>query len=550
MQHASHVAKCLCYDNISLKSCFKIIVLLQDLLSIPDQYLKKRKRGTNAKKELAVFLSAMENMAMLLAHKLKKPMYKKMDLFEMSLEVITKQQFANEVITLNQTHVDVNIKGDTVAGNEQADYAVAALITYEDISTNMQPESGEGIYEEEYKTNADDHINRDYDNEDYKLQKLELVSRVISVTISNINRHSLANPVNITFKDLQEKGDNQEIRCAFLNNTAVQTSWSYEGCTAVYKASNITCRCNHLSSFAVLMAHYEIENITLYIITYVGLSISLVCLAISIFTFYFCRAIQGPRTTIHLHLCVCLFTGYFIFLVGINQTKNKVGCGVVAGLLHYFFLATFSWMCLEGVQLYLMVVEVFSTNSLKKKYMFAFGYGLPLVIVILSASINAKGYGTKKYCWLSLQRGFLWSFLTPVCVIILMSSIIFIITVWKLAEKFSSLSPELCKFKKIRAFTITAIAQLCILGCTWIFGIFQIEENTIAMSYIFTIFNCFQGLFIFVLHCLLKKQVRDDYMRILANICNMKRMPIYSQFPSTTKSSMSQGLKSSQETGI
>ncbi|XP_043938233.1 adhesion G protein-coupled receptor E5-like [Protopterus annectens] len=423
------------------------------------------------------------------------------------------------------------------------DYVAAALITYEDISANMQPESGEGAYKEENKTNTALYMNTDYEDEDYQLKNVELVSRVISATISNINRHNLANLVNITFKYLQAKGDNQEMRCAFLNNKAAQAFWSYEGCETVYEGSNVTCQCNHLSSFAVLMALYEIKSITLAIITYVGLGISLICLAISIFTFYFCRAIRGPRTTIHLHLCVCLFMGYFIFLVGINQTKNEVGCGVVAGLLHYFFLATFTWMCLEGVQLYLMVVEVFSTNSLKKRYMFAFGYGLPLVIVILSASINAKGYGTKKYCWLSLQHGFLWSFLAPVCVIILVNSVIFIITVWKLAEKFSSLNPDLCKLKKIRAFTITAIAQLCILGCTWIFGIFQIEENTIVISYIFTIFNCFQGLFIFILHCLMKKQVKDDYMQILANICNSKMMPIYSQFTSTTKSSMSQVRK-------
>ncbi|XP_043932363.1 adhesion G protein-coupled receptor E5-like [Protopterus annectens] len=346
------------------------------------------------------------------------------------------------------------------------------------------------------------------------------------------------------------KGDNQKMRCAFLNNKAAQAFWSYVGCKTDYEGSNVTCRCNHLSSFAVLMALYEIENFTLNMITYVGLSISLVCLAISIFTFYFCQAIQCRRTTIHLHLCICLFIGYLIFLVGINQTKNEVGCGVVAGLLHFFFLATFTWMCLEGVQLYLMVVEVFSTNSPKMRYMFAFGYGLPLVIVILSASINAKGYGTKKYCWLSLQGGFIWSFLTPVCVIILMNSVFFIITVWKLAEKFSSLNSELDKLKKIRVFAITAIAQLCILGCTWITGNFQLEKSTIAISYLFTIFNCVQGLFIFILHCLMKKQVRDDYKRILANIYNSKIISEYSQFPSTTKSSMSQGLKSSQETEI
>ncbi|KAL0197008.1 hypothetical protein M9458_005548, partial [Cirrhinus mrigala] len=117
-------------------------------------------------------------------------------------------------------------------------------------------------------------------------------------------------------------------------------------------------------------------------------------------TFYFVRSIQSTRSTIHLHLCISLFIGYFVFLVGITRTENKVYCGftqvhssglVCLGILHYFFLASFCWMCLEGVQLFRMVVLVFNT-TLRPIYMFAAGYGVPAVIVAISATVNAKGY--------------------------------------------------------------------------------------------------------------------------------------------------------------
>lgn len=58
-----------------------------------------------------------------------------------------------------------------------------------------------------------------------------------------------------------------------------------------------------------------------------------------------------------------------------------------------------------------------------------------------------------------------------------------------------------------RAFTITAVAQLCVLGTMWIFGCFQFGENTIIMSYLFTIFGSLQGVMLFVMHCLFSKQV-------------------------------------------
>lgn len=67
-------------------------------------------------------------------------------------------------------------------------------------------------------------------------------------------------------------------------------------------------------------------------ITQLGVVISLVCLSICIFTFWFFREIQSTRTTIHKNLCCSLFMAEFIFLVGINMTAHKVSrAGRVTG---------------------------------------------------------------------------------------------------------------------------------------------------------------------------------------------------------------------------
>lgn len=64
-----------------------------------------------------------------------------------------------------------------------------------------------------------------------------------------------------------------------------------------------------------------------------------------------------------------------------------------------------------------------------------------------------------------------------------------------------------------RAFTITAVAQLCLLGTMWIFGCFQFDESTIISSYLFTIFGSFQGIMLFVMHCLFSKQVSQSPLK-------------------------------------
>ena len=48
-------------------------------------------------------------------------------------------------------------------------------------------------------------------------------------------------------------------------------------------------------------------------------------------------------------------------------------CILVAVLLHYFYLAAFGWMLLEGVFLYVMIVEVF--NTVEMRYLYFFGWG-------------------------------------------------------------------------------------------------------------------------------------------------------------------------------
>jgi hypothetical protein len=67
---------------------------------------------------------------------------------------------------------------------------------------------------------------------------------------------------------------------------------------------------------------------------------------------------QCERTTIHKNLFFNLLLGEVIFLAGIEQTTDRSGCGVVAGLLHYLLLCAFMWMLLEAYQLWRMLVEV------------------------------------------------------------------------------------------------------------------------------------------------------------------------------------------------
>lgn len=87
---------------------------------------------------------------------------------------------------------------------------------------------------------------------------------------------------------------------------------------------------------------------------------------------------------------------FFSSLYSLPCCYPQIACPIFAGLLHFFFLAAFSWMCLEGVQLYLMLVEVFESEYSRKKYYYLCGYCFPALVVGISAAIDYRSYGTKK----------------------------------------------------------------------------------------------------------------------------------------------------------
>ena len=62
----------------------------------------------------------------------------------------------------------------------------------------------------------------------------------------------------------------------------------------------------------------------LTVITYLGLSLSLLCLLLAALTFLLCRSIQNTSTSLHLQLSICLFLAHLLFRIAIDRTEIKV----------------------------------------------------------------------------------------------------------------------------------------------------------------------------------------------------------------------------------
>nr|XP_053767195.1 adhesion G protein-coupled receptor E1 [Desmodus rotundus] len=351
-------------------------------------------------------------------------------------------------------------------------------------------------------------------------RKLKMNSHIIGGMMTGEKKDGFSDPVVYTLENIEPKQKFERPICVSWSTEVGGGRWTPSGCEVLKASERYTvCSCHRMANLAVIMASGELTvDFPLHVISYVGMVISLVCLVLAIATFLLCRAIRSRNTYLHLHLCVCLFLAKILFLAGVDKTDNQTGCSIIAGLLHYLFLACFFWMLVEAVMLFLMVrnlkvVNYFSSRNVKMLYLCAFGYGLPGLVVVVSASVQPQGYGTHTRCWLSTETGFIWSFLGPVCTIILINSTLLTWTLCILRQKLSSVNAEVSTLKDTRLLTFKAFAQLFILGCSWVLGIFQIGPMANVMAYLFTIINSLQGAFIFLIHCLLNRQVREEYRR-------------------------------------
>ncbi|XP_012381003.2 adhesion G protein-coupled receptor E1-like [Dasypus novemcinctus] len=351
-------------------------------------------------------------------------------------------------------------------------------------------------------------------------RKLKMNSRIVRGIMTGEEKDGFSDPVIYTLENIQPKQKFESSICVTWDTNVDSGRWTSSDCVILNASETHTvCSCKRLGNLAIIVASGDLTmEYSLYLISYVGLIISLVCLVCAIATFLLCRSIHNRNTDLHLHVCVSLFLAKLLFLTGVDKTDNQLGCAIITGFLHYLFLACFFWMLVEAVMLFLMVrnlkvANYFSSRNIKMLHLCVIGYGLPGLVVLVSASVQPKGYGMHDRCWLNTETGFIWSFLGPICTIIMINSVLLTWTLLILRQKLSSVNAEVLTLKDTRLLTFKAFAQVFILGCSWVLGIFQIGAMARVMAYLFTIINSLQGAFIFLIHCLLSRQVREEYRR-------------------------------------
>ncbi|KAM9765576.1 adhesion G-protein coupled receptor G2-like [Menidia menidia] len=333
--------------------------------------------------------------------------------------------------------------------------------------------------------------------------------------------------VNITMYITDEI---EKPQCVFLNFSTTNVSLSSEGCLTLWEPgwNNVTCSCDHLTFFGVLLVspgdvpleHLEILNY----ITLIGCSLSLSGLVISVLLFITNREVRADDSRkVHISLVIALILlNIHLIPSEIVAAMSSPGlCFYMALSLHYSLLATFSWMALEGFHLYLLFVKVF--NIYITRYLLKIsivGWGVPAVIVSLVVILQRDAYGvapldssnpkSTSICYITDSVVKVTTTLGIFGLMFLFNVSMFIVIIRFVfgacqRKKSGKNEPGMARKK-----ACTLLTLITLLGITWGLIFFSFGHLTIPGLYIFSILNSLQGFFIFVYFILSWKKIKDS----------------------------------------
>ena len=333
--------------------------------------------------------------------------------------------------------------------------------------------------------------------------------------------------------------------CLFLANaTSNNPKWRDEGIrnvssTEVTADNVLTCNSGHSTAFVVLIGINNLEDQTfvLNILSYLGCSVSIVCLllSIAIYLLFGFKLLRKIYHFAHFQLSFSLLLLYIAFLFGVELAYVDVWfyipCKMVTVLIEYLLLVVFLWMLLEGVVILIMVIWPFHIFNWKHFLtFFCVAWLIPLLYVIpfipffhnfyLSPPISSNVSFGANYCWLhsDVNTHIIYSVTVPIALIILINLIIITIVIVRyilLVAKQRSLS----KFHRVQKTALRLLRLILVLfpvlGFGWAFGLLAVYFNRVVFAWMFTILCSFQGLSILIFVLLLRRDIQKSIVKKL-----------------------------------
>nr|XP_032292526.1 diuretic hormone receptor isoform X2 [Drosophila virilis] len=253
-----------------------------------------------------------------------------------------------------------------------------------------------------------------------------------------------------------------------------------------------------------------------------GYFISFATLVVALIIFLSFKDLRCLRNTIHANLFLTYITSALLwiltlFLQVITTESSQAGCITLVIMFQYFYLTNFSWMFVEGLYLYTLVVQTFSSENISFVIYALIGWGCPALCILFwsiakafaSHLENEHFNGLEIECTWMRESHIDWIFKGPASLAILINLVFLIRIMWVLITKLRS--AHTLETRQYYKASKALLVLIPLFGITYLLVLTGPEQG--ISRNLFEAMRAFllstQGFFVALFYCFLNSEVRQ-----------------------------------------
>ncbi|KAL2779432.1 adhesion G-protein coupled receptor V1 precursor [Daubentonia madagascariensis] len=345
-----------------------------------------------------------------------------------------------------------------------------------------------------------------------------LKNKVLSLSVKGQSSQHLTNNNEVHYRiyATDSRIIPQTSLCLLWNHAAASWLSDSQFCKVVEDTSDyVECACSHMSVYAV---YAQTDNLSSYNEAFFSsgfMCISGLCLAV--LSHIFCARYSMFAAKLLTHMMAASLGTQILFLASayVSPQLAEESCSAMAAVTHYLYLCQFSWMLIQSVNFW--YVLVMNDEHTERRYLlfFLLSWGLPAFVVILLIVILKGIYHQSMPQIYGLIHGDLCfipniyaALFTAALIPLMCLVVVFVVFIHAYQVKPQWKAYDDVFRGRTNAAEIPLILYLfALISMTWLWGGLHMAYRHFWMLLLFVIFNSLQGLYVFVVYFILHNQM-------------------------------------------
>ncbi|XP_016865453.1 adhesion G-protein coupled receptor V1 isoform X3 [Homo sapiens] len=345
-----------------------------------------------------------------------------------------------------------------------------------------------------------------------------LKNKVLSLSVKGQSSQLLTNDNEVLYRiyAAEPRIIPQTSLCLLWNQAAASWLSDSQFCKVVEETADyVECACSHMSVYAVYARTDNLSSYNEAFFTSGFICISGLCLAV--LSHIFCARYSMFAAKLLTHMMAASLGTQILFLASAYASPQlaEESCSAMAAVTHYLYLCQFSWMLIQSVNFW--YVLVMNDEHTERRYLlfFLLSWGLPAFVVILLIVILKGIYHQSMSQIYGLIHGDLCfipnvyaALFTAALVPLTCLVVVFVVFIHAYQVKPQWKAYDDVFRGRTNAAEIPLILYLfALISVTWLWGGLHMAYRHFWMLVLFVIFNSLQGLYVFMVYFILHNQM-------------------------------------------